>query len=95
MSKTAKIVPVDPDSELGRLLDDVAETDVLLEKDGVHYRVNRIDATSEARGAHRRRQQLDPERILDIIGIGESPEGSNVARFKDQYIADAVDHRGA
>ena len=43
----------------------------------------------------RRRKQLQPERVLDIIGIGASDQESDIARFKDHYIADAVDHRGA
>ena len=35
----------------------------------------------------------DPGRILNIIGLGSSKEPSNIARHKDEYIADAVDHR--
>jgi hypothetical protein len=89
MSNAIRIIHVEPDSELGLLLDKVEESDTVLEKEGVRYRVSRIDAHS-ARRQHRR---LQPERVLDIIGIGESAEGSNIARFKDQYIADATDHR--
>ena len=89
MSNAVRIIHIEPDSELGLLLDEVEETDAVLEKEGVRYRLSRIDA----RGARGQRGRLQPERMLDIIGIGASPEGSNIARFKDQYVADATDQR--
>jgi hypothetical protein len=93
MSNAARIIYVESDSELGQMLDEVVERDVLFEKEGVRYRVSRIGAPSEASGARRRPSRLAPERVLDIIGIGEAPGGSNIARHKDQYLADAADHR--
>lgn len=92
MTEAANVIHVEPDSEFGRLLDHVVESDAMLEKDGVHYRVNRVETPVGTRRA--RRHRLEPERILEIIGIGESAEGSDIARYKDEYIADAVDHRG-
>jgi hypothetical protein len=47
-----------------------------------------------ARRSSRQRKRLEPERILDIIGAGASGKDSDIARHKDQYIADAVNHRG-
>jgi hypothetical protein len=35
----------------------------------------------------------EPDAILELIGILESSEPSNIAEFKDQYIADAIDPR--
>ena len=90
MSQAARIIQVDPDSELGQFLDELGETDAVLEKQGVRYRVSRVTAST----ARLQREPLQPERVLDIIGIGESPEGSNIARLKDEYVADASDHRG-
>lgn len=89
MSNAARIIHVESDSELGQLLDEVEERDIVIEKDGVRYRFSRVE-TADARS---RPARLQPERVLDIIGIGESSEGSNIARFKDKYVADATDHR--
>lgn len=44
MSHTSKTIRVAPGSELDRLLEDVAEMPVELEKGGVRYRLNRVDA---------------------------------------------------
>ena len=35
----------------------------------------------------------EPDAILELIGILDSREPSNIAEFKDQYLADAIDHR--
>lgn len=89
MSHTARIIHVELDSELGQLLGEVGETATVLEKEGVRSRVSRVNASS----GRRPREPLRPERVLNIVGIGESPEGSNVARLKDDYVAEATDHR--
>ncbi len=89
MSNAARIIHVESESELGRLLEEVEEREAFIEKDGVRYRLSRVDTAGTASQDAR----LQPERVLDIIGIGESSEGSNIARYKDQYVADATDHR--
>jgi hypothetical protein len=83
-----KTVHVEAGSELGQLLDAATEKDILLEMDGVRFRLNRVDVATPACTPNRRR--LVPERVLNIIGLGASAHGSDVARLKDQYIADAV-----
>jgi hypothetical protein len=88
-----KTVHVEAGSELGQLLDAAAEKDILLEMRGVRFRLNRVDAKRPA-GAPRGRR-LVPERVLNIIGIGASANGSDVARLKDQYIAEAAVDREA
>ena len=93
MPAMPKTVHVEAGSELGQLLDAAAEKDVLLEMGGVHFRLNRVDAAPPASAPRRRR--LVPERMLNIIGIGASANGSDVARLKDQYIADAAVDREA
>lgn len=35
----------------------------------------------------------EPDAILELIGMLESREPSNIAEFKDQYLADAIDPR--
>jgi len=35
----------------------------------------------------------EPDAILELIGILDSKEPSNIAEFKDQYLADAIDPR--
>ena len=92
MSKTPTIIQIEPESELGRLLDSVAESDVLLEMEGDRFRVARLDAPAAVGPAHRRRR-LAPERVLNIIGLGASAHGSDIARHKDEYVADAADRR--
>jgi hypothetical protein len=47
--------------------------------------------TSAARG--RPRRSREPERILNIIGIGASGEPTDVAQHKDEYLADAAERR--
>ncbi len=59
MVREANIIHVEPDSELGRLLDQVDGTPLLLEKDGVHYILSRED---EARPAM---SDAEYQRILD------------------------------
>lgn len=89
MPAILKTVHVEAGSELGELLDAAAEKDILLEMDGVRFRLNRVEAPAPASTPSRRRR-LVPERVLNIIGLGASAHGSDVARRKDQYIADAA-----
>jgi hypothetical protein len=93
VSAMPKTVHVEVGSELGQLLDAAAEKDILLEMGGVRFRLNRVDAAPPAGTPSGRR--LVPERVLNIIGIGASAHGSDVARLKDQYIADAAVDREA
>jgi hypothetical protein len=90
MAGKLKTVHVESESELGRFLDQVADEDVVLEMEGVRFRLNRIEAPASASTTHRRRR-LAPERALNIIGLGASEHGSDVANLKDQYIAEAAD----
>jgi hypothetical protein len=89
MPAMPKTVHVEVGSELGQLLDTAAENDILLEMDGVRFRLNRVDTPTPTRTPSLHRP-LVPERVLNIIGLGASAQGSDVARLKDQYIADAA-----
>ena len=44
MADTIKTIHVEPDSELGRIVNWVSEALVMLEKDGVRYRLDRVSA---------------------------------------------------
>lgn len=39
------------------------------------------------------KESEEPDAILELIGMLESREPSNIAEFKDQYLADAIDPR--
>lgn len=90
MSKALKTVQVAPGSELDSLLDEAAEADILLEKEGVQYRLNRVKMTDTESSIPVHDSGHESERILNIVGIGDSLGGSDVSRFKDRYIADAA-----
>lgn len=94
MSKALKTVHVAPGSELDRLLEEAAGADILLEKEGVQYRLNRIQTPDTGSTIPWQVPKHESERILNIVGIGESLNGSDITRYKDRYIADAVDDRG-
>jgi hypothetical protein len=94
MANEPLTITIDPDSELGQLLDASGEADVLLEKEGVLFRLHRVDAPAPVRRAGRR-PRLAPARVLTIIGRGSSAHGSDIARLKDQYVADAAASRDA
>lgn len=93
MLSEALTIEIDPAGELAHALD-AATASVILVHEGVRYRVIREDdaddldnATSAPTAA-----SAEDDPILRIIGIGRSTEPSDIARFKDQYIADAILH---
>lgn len=91
MAGAPKPVRVEAGSEVARLLDAATEADVLLEKEGIRFRINRVDPAYPTPDTRRRR--LRPERVLNIIGLGAAADQSDVARLKDRYVADAADRR--
>lgn len=89
-----KTIQIEPDSEIGKLLEEAAESALILQSNGTRYRVNRVKPRPSTDGA-RRRRKLDPkdDPLLGILGLIDEGEPTDIARFKDQYIADAVDRR--
>lgn len=88
-------IRVKPGSELDQLLATADDTEILFEKEGARYRLYRVAQPGSLDSPRLPRHQAgDSERVLEIIGIGALPAESNVARHKDQYLADAADHRG-
>jgi hypothetical protein len=88
MSKAPVPYDISASPEFLRLVEEIEETGVsrVLVRDDEEIAVITPIRT--------RKPRLQPERVLNIIGLGESPEGSDVARFKDEYLADAAAHRG-
>ena len=74
MSKALKTIQVIPGSELDRLLEEAAEMDILLEKEGVHYRLKRVHTPDTDDTAPEQDPEIEPERVLNIIGLGKSRE---------------------
>ncbi|MBA2276409.1 MAG: hypothetical protein H0W06_01485 [Chloroflexia bacterium] len=92
MASPQKTIQIEPGSEVSKLLEEAAESALILQANGTRYRVNRIDPRPSTNGARRRRRTApkdDP--LLGILGIFDEGEPTDIARFKDQYIADAVD----
>jgi hypothetical protein len=94
MVKRPGAIQVEPGSELDHLLERAANTEILLEKEGVRFRIIRVDAAIPDAAPRLGGQPQAPGSVLEIIGLGESAEGGNIARHKDTYVADAADHRG-
>lgn len=94
MSDRPKTIQLESGSELSRLLKEAAETESVFEANGARYRVSRVEAPVPTNGGPRRRKHLEPRRVMNIIGLGASEGGSDIANLKDQYIADAANQRG-
>jgi hypothetical protein len=68
MVQTPKTIHVRPDSELDRLLDAVGDVPLELERDGIRYRLNRINAPMA--------DAPSPERVArSIAGIRQAAGG--------------------
>lgn len=81
--------------ELLRLIEEIEQSGaagVLVRGDEEVAVITPTHAATPSRSGRGRRQ---PERILNIIGIGASGEPTDVAQHKDVYLADAAEHRGA
>jgi hypothetical protein len=86
-------VDISTSDDLKKLADDVATSGVSRILVSGSQAIALVTPMSGGTTSQKRRKRRDPNRILDIIGIGASG-GSDVANFKDDYIAEAVDHRG-
>ena len=91
MAESRTVVYISSESELGRALREAAAAGepIVIDTDDAQYDIH----ISVRRDAERPRTTDEPDAILGIIGILESAEPSNVAHYKDQYIADAIDPR--
>lgn len=83
--------------DISRLVDDVLRTgeEVFLVRDHEPVAVLRpVRATAPP--IKKARKQKDPldDPIMKLAGIITDGEPTDIARYKDKYIADAIDHRG-
>lgn len=90
MARQETTIQIEPGSELDHLLESVTSAEVFLERNGARYRLQRVAASEGVRWPQ---QPRSPERIREIIGLGESAEGSDIAHDKHRYLADAADDR--
>ena len=91
MAESRAVVYISSESELGQKLRDAAEDGepIVIDTDDAQYEVEvhlRWDVEDSG-------EPSEPDAILELIGILESREPSNIAEFKDQYLADAIDPR--
>ncbi|HEX5164769.1 MAG TPA: hypothetical protein VFV93_05180 [Thermomicrobiales bacterium] len=84
-------VYINSESELAQTLRKAAASgeSIIIETDDAQYEID-IRVRWDAENAD---ASDEPDAILELIGIVESREPSNIAEFKDQYIADAIDPR--
>lgn len=78
-----RVVPVVPDSELGRIMDEASTQDVVLEKNGVRFRLARANDDPLA--------EYDPERAQ---AAWQSTAGMLRSVDADALIADLREQRG-
>jgi hypothetical protein len=91
MAESRIVVHISSESELAQTLREAAATGqpIIIDTDDAQYDIDiyvRWDA--EHSGA-----PDESDAILGLIGIAASSEPSNIALYKDQYIADAIDPR--
>jgi hypothetical protein len=95
MAQERLVLDISSSPELLRLVEEIEQTGaefLLVRGDEELALVTQLPLA--ARQATRSRGH-QPERVLDIIGIGAADHGSDIANFKDQYIGEAVEHRGS
>jgi hypothetical protein len=91
MSESSRVIYISSESELGQVLREAAAANepIVIDTDDAQYEIDiyvRWDAELPP-------STDEPDAILGIIGIGASAEPTDIARYKDQYIADAIDPR--
>ena len=84
-------IVISADSELGIALKRASteHEPVAIRIGDESYEVDVFESHADAEPSESSRE----DSILSIIGIGSSGEPTDIARFKDQYLADAYDHR--
>jgi len=85
------IIHVESDTKLITVLERMAEEPVVLEANGIRYRLSREDThvpdAPEATLEGKPTPADDP--LWNIIGLWQSEEETDIARHKDRYLADA------
>jgi 6-phosphogluconate dehydrogenase (decarboxylating) len=95
MTKDAIEIDISSSPDLTRLAEEVEQSGVarVLVRDGVEIAVVSPVRTEPVNAPQRRSPRRDPRRALNIVGAGASGQASDIARHKDEYIANAIDRR--
>lgn len=91
MAAEQEHILISPDSELGIALKraSVQHEPIAIRVGDESYEIDVFETHVNAEPS----ASSEPDSILSIIGIAESAEPSDIARFKDEYLADAYDYR--
>jgi hypothetical protein len=91
MAAEQEQILISPDSELGIALKraSVRHEPIAIRIGDESFELDVFEAPVDAESA----DSSEPDSILSIIGIAASAEPSDIARFKDEYLADAYDYR--
>lgn len=90
MQVEQKVLKVDPASELGQALEQATETGgTLLVDTGDDQYTLSVQRSGDD-------EVYDPaeDSLFQLIGLLDTAEPTDIARFKDQYLAEAYDPRG-
>ena len=84
-------IHITPEGELAAALEKAAEAPVILEANGIHYRLSREDVrVSDATEApHVGKPTSASDSLWKIAGLWQSEEETDIAQHKDRYLADA------
>ena len=90
MAAERRIFHIRADSDLAKALQDAtnAREPLYVSAGDVVFEVH-VHSTESLESFSRDK----PYSILDIVGLGDSGEPSNIAEHKDEYIADAYDYK--
>lgn len=81
-----KVIPVEPDSDLGSILDEALARDVVLVREGRRFRVSRDDDPFASYDAERVQQALDRSfGVLRGLDIERFLEGLREQRGQDRF----------
>ncbi|MGI8687764.1 MAG: hypothetical protein ACR2M3_04215 [Thermomicrobiales bacterium] len=84
-------IDVPSGSDLAKVLEKAAETPVILEANGIRYRLSREDARvpDATETPHKGKPTSASDSLWNIIGLWQSEEETDIAQHKDRYLADA------
>jgi hypothetical protein len=88
MSQTYGVFQAPPGTDLARYLDQAGDEGVIQTERG-RYRVSRLDEVGRSK---RPRRVPDPA-LRQLMGLIDEGEPTDIARHKDEYLAEAAEHR--
>jgi hypothetical protein len=91
MAAEQEQILISPDSELGIALKRAYDRNepIAVRIGDESYEIDVLETRVKAEPS----ASSEPDSILSIIGIATTAEPSDIARYKDEYLADAYDYR--